>query len=116
MSGLDTILNGVYGVSYPIKCVMYCTIPWHEPSLESYYASLFEQLGRPPPENHERVVLQDVLGDHYEFVQGGDEFVGKFRAPRGTQPEDFVNNYFKGGVKGVDMDPGPGPTEVWKTI
>jgi hypothetical protein len=82
---------------------MYCRIPWHEPAIESYYASL----PGPRPENHERFVLQDALGDyyyHYEFVQGGDEFVAKFRAPRGTEPEDFVKNYFEGGVKGVDMD------------
>lgn len=33
--------------------------------------------------------------------------MAKFRAPRGTHPEDFVTNYFKGGVKGVDMDEVP---------
>jgi hypothetical protein len=98
MSMLDIVLNTVYGVSYPIKGIMYCRIAWLKPGTESDY---------PPPENHERVVLQDALGDyyyHYEFSQGGDEFVGKFRAPRGTAVENFVKNYFKGGVKGVDMD------------
>jgi hypothetical protein len=103
MSLLDIALSAAYGVSYPIKGVMFCRLPWHEPGSTLHNLPLRD----PPAENHERVVLLDALGDyyyHYEYVSGGDEFVGKFRAPRGTEAEDFVKNYFKGGVKGVDMD------------
>jgi hypothetical protein len=98
MSPLDIVLNTAYGVSYPIKGVMYCLIAWRDPTLS--YKTRRSQ-------NHECIVLQDALGDyyyHYEFCQGGDEFVGKFRAPRGTDAEDFVKNHFRGAIKGVDMD------------
>lgn len=98
MSPLDIVLNTVYRVSYPIKGVMYCLVAWRDPNLS--YKTRRSQ-------NHECIVLQDALGDyyyHYEFSQGGDEFVGKFWVPPGTDAEDFVKNYFRGAIKGVDMD------------
>ena len=65
------------------------------------------RLNKKPAPLHDCLVLQDSLGDYYyyyEFSQGGCEFIAKFRAPRGTCAGDFVKNYFKGAVKGVDMD------------
>jgi hypothetical protein len=100
MGKLDIVLQGFYGVSPPIKGVMYCLVERCGPS--GYYSH-----ERPLPQNHECVVVQDALGDyyyHYDFSQGGDEFVAKFRTPRGTTAEDFVKNYFRGAVKDVDMD------------
>jgi hypothetical protein len=98
MGQLDIVLNTVYGVPLPIKGVMYCTVDWLEPGQYHTYRI---------PWNHECIVLQDALGDyyyHYEFSQGRSEFVGKFWAPLGMNGEDFVKNYFRGAVKGVDMD------------
>ena len=65
---------------------------------------LFEQL---PRGNHECFVFQDGLGEYYfyyEFSQGGDEYLAKFRAPPGTTVSDFVKHDFRGGVNGVGMD------------
>jgi hypothetical protein len=100
MSPLEVTLNTIYGVSCPIKGVMYCLEAWRDPTSSLSYK-------RRPDPNHECIVFRDGLGDyyyHYEFSQGGDEFVGKFRVPRGTNAEDFVKNYFRGAIKGVDMD------------
>jgi hypothetical protein len=50
-------------------------------------------------------VLAHVLGiGHRSISQGGDEYLAKFPAPRGTTVNDFLKNHFRGGVKGVDMD------------
>lgn len=78
---------------------MYCTVERDEPG------GLFEQ--QLTPGNVECIVFEDAFGDYffyYEFSQGGDEYVAKFRAPRGTTVSDFVKHHFQGGVKGVDMD------------
>jgi hypothetical protein len=95
----DILLKGVYGIQYPIKGVMYCIVDRVEPG------GLFEKqltFGNP-----ECMVFEDGLGDYffyYEFSQGGDEYLAKFRAPRGTTISDFVKHHFRGAVKGVDMD------------
>jgi len=104
---LDIELSSLWGLSYPIKGVMYNTMQWLDPD-----DPLMDHSSPPRYDHplHERMVIQDALGDyyyHYEFSQGGGEFAAKFRAPRGTHPEDFVKNYFKGGVRGVDMDEVP---------
>jgi hypothetical protein len=78
---------------------MYCTVEWIEPG------GLFEE--KEPPGSTECMVFQDAVGDYYfyyEFSQGGDGYLAKFRAPRGTTVSDFVKDHFRGGVKGVDMD------------
>lgn len=57
-----------------------------------------------PRGNPECIVFQDAIGDYYfyyEFSQGGDEYVCKFRASRGTTVSDFVKDHIRGGV---DMD------------
>ena len=100
MGDLDLTFKGSYGIPYPIKGVMYCTVDREEPG------GLFQQ--QLPPGNHESFVFQDALGEYYfyyDFCHGGlDEYLAKFRAPRGTTVGDFVKNHFRGGVKGVDMD------------
>ena len=99
MGKLDTVLKANYGIQYPIKGVMYCTAEWLEPG------GLFEQ--QLPPGNSECFVFQDALGEYYfyyEFSQGGDEYLAKFRAPRGTTISDFLKHHFRGAVKGTDMD------------
>jgi len=99
MGKLDTVLKANYGIQYPIKGVMYCTAEWLEPG------GLFEQ--QLPPGNSECFVFQDALGKYYfyyEFSQGGDEYLAKFRAPRGTTISDFLKHHFQGAVKGTDMD------------
>ena len=94
------MLHAIYGVSLPIRGVMYCAVEWSNPDYKAERMRLNIQPGR----LHERirVVLQDSFGDcyyHYEFSQDGNRFIGKFRAPRGTCAEDFVKKYFKGAVK-----------------
>jgi hypothetical protein len=97
MGDLDIVPKGNYGIPYPIKGVMYCTVERNEPG------GLFEQ--QLPPGNHECIVFQDALGEYYfyyDFSQGGDEYLAKkFRAPRGTTVSNFVKHHFRGGVKGV---------------
>jgi len=59
-------------------------------------------------DHHQSIVVQDARGDYYYYGEemcAGDHVVGRFRSPRGTMPEDFVKNYFRGAVLGVDMDP-----------
>jgi hypothetical protein len=61
----------------------------------------------PITNDQECIVFQDAVGDyHYywEFSQGSLFAFAKFRAPRGTSPEDFVKNYFKGTLVGKDLD------------
>jgi hypothetical protein len=81
----------LYGVSLRIRGVMY---------------RLREAGGLPGL--HESIILQDGLGDYYfrykDGYSGFHEFVAKFRAPCGTTPDEFVEKYFKGAIKGVDMD------------
>lgn len=99
MGRVDILLKADYGIPYPIKGVIYCTVDRIEPG------GLFEE--QLPPGNPECIVFQDAIGDYYfyyEFSQGGDEYLAKFRAPRGTTVSDFVKDHFRGGVKGVDMD------------
>ena len=99
MGRVDIVLKTDYGIPYPIKGVMYCTVDWVEPG------GLFEE--QLPPGNSECIVFQDALGDYYfyyEFSQGGSEYLAKFRAPRGTTVSDFVKDHFRGAMKGVDMD------------
>jgi len=99
MGVLDIALRRNYGISYPIKGVLYCTAERTQPG------GLFQQ--QLPRGNHECIVFQDALGKYYlyyDFSQGGGGCLAKFRAPRGTMVSDFVKNYFRGGVKGVDMD------------
>jgi hypothetical protein len=79
---------------------MYCTVDRVEPG------GLFDQK-LTYDRNPEGFVFQDAIGDYYffyEFSQGGDEYLAKFRAPRGTTVSDFVKHHFRGAVKGVDMD------------
>ena len=86
---------------------MYYTMSWRDPDDPRAH---HDEPRCYNPNLHECMVIQDSLGDyyfHYEFCQGGGEFMAKFRAPRGTHPEDFVKNYFKGGVRGLDMDEVP---------
>jgi hypothetical protein len=92
MGNADFALMVDYGVTLRVRGVMYCI---KEPGSEE--------------ELHNMIVLQDALGDYYMSYQGGchaDDisFVGKFRAPGGTTPEEFVKHHFKGAVEGVDMD------------
>jgi hypothetical protein len=99
MGRVDIVLKTDYGIPYPIKGVMYCTVDRVEPG------GLFEE--QLPPGNTECIVFQSAVGDYYfyyEFSQGGDEYVAKFRAPRGTSVNDFVKDHFRGGVNDVDMD------------
>jgi hypothetical protein len=82
------------------------TIRRTESSLESPFESPFESSSI-IFDRHYCLVLQDSFGDYYyyyEFSQGGDRFIAKFWAPRGTCAEDFVKNYFKGAMKDVDMN------------
>jgi len=68
MGELDIVLKANYGIPYPIKGVMYCTVEWVEPD------GLFEQ--QLPPGNNKGIVFQDALGEYYfyyDFLQGGDE-------------------------------------------
>jgi hypothetical protein len=81
---------------------MYRDVQWLDP--DKYR---LRDRKKPLSQIHECTVLQDALRDyyyHYEHLTGGDEFVAKFRVPHGTNAEEFVKNYFKGAVKGVDMD------------
>jgi hypothetical protein len=97
------MLHATYGVSLPIRGVMYCTLEWSDSDYKAERMRLNIQPGR----LHECLVLQDSFGDYYyyyEFSQGGDRFIAKFWAPRGICAGDFVKNYFKGAVKDVDMD------------
>jgi hypothetical protein len=99
MGQLDPVLKANYGIPYPIKGVMYCTIEREEPG------GLFDQ--QLSPGNHECIVFQSALGEYYfyyDFSQGGDEYLAKFRAARGTTVSEFLKHHFRGGVKGVDMD------------
>ena len=99
MGQLDMVFKANYGIPYPIKGVMYCTVDWEEPG------GLFKQ--QLPPGNDECIVFQDAVGEYYfyyEFSQGGYEYLAKFRAPRGTTVSEFLRHHFQGGVKGVDMD------------
>ena len=98
MGDVDILLKVNYRIPYPIKGVMFSTVDRIEPE------GLFEENS---PGNPECIVFQDAVGDYYfyyEFSQGGDEYVAKFRAPRGTTVSDFLKDHFRGGVKGVDMD------------
>ena len=61
MGELDIALKVIYGIPYPIKGVMYCTVDRIEPG------GLFEQ--ELPCGNTECIVSQDALGDYYEFSQ-----------------------------------------------
>jgi len=100
MGELDMVLKGNYGIPYPIKGVMYCTVERKEPG------GLFEQQ-QLSPGNHECIVFHDALGEYYfyyDFSQGGDEYLAKFRAPRATTASEFLKHHFQGAVKGVDMD------------
>jgi hypothetical protein len=104
---LDIQLSGIWGLSYPIKGVMFYTLQWRDPDDPLVNGP---QCPTERSRNHECIVIRDALGDyyyHYEFSQGGGEFVAKFRAPRGVGVEHFGKNYFKGGVRGVDMDEVP---------
>jgi hypothetical protein len=99
MGTLDIVLKAHYRIPYPIKGIMYSTVDREEPG------GLFEQ--QLCPGNHECIVFQDALGEYYfyyDFSQGGDEYLAKFRAPRGTTVSEFLRDHFRGGVKGVDMD------------
>jgi hypothetical protein len=91
MGRLELKLMTLYGVSLRIRGVMY---------------RLREAGGLPGL--HESIIFQDGLGDYYFRYQDGYsgflQFVAKFRAPCGTAPEEFVEKYFKGAIKGVDMD------------
>ena len=81
MGKLDIVFKGMYNIPYPIKGVMYCMIDRQEPG------GLFQQQLPPHTGNHECIVFQDAIGEyyfHYDFSQGGDEYVAKFRAPCGT--------------------------------
>ena len=94
----DAVFKANYRIPYPIKGVMYCTVDWPEDG------GFFEQQ---KCGNHECIVFQDALGDYYfyyEFSQGGDEYLARFRAPRATTVTDFMKHHFRGAVKGVDMD------------
>jgi hypothetical protein len=103
MGALDIMLKAYHRIPYPIKGVMYCTVNWPESS------GLFEE--ELESGNHECIVFQDALGDYYfyyRFSQGGlglegDDYLSKFRTPRGTSVNDFVKQ-FRGAVNGVDMD------------
>ena len=56
---------------------------------------------------HQSIVVQDARGDYYYYgldPWAGADVVAKFRSTRGTMPEDFVRNHFKGAIMGVDMD------------
>jgi hypothetical protein len=92
MGDHDHALMTCYGVSLRVRGVMYRV---REPGDKN--------------ELHMAIVLQDALGDYYFSYEngyhGGDFLVAKFRhVPRGTAPQEFVKHYFKGAVKGVDMD------------
>jgi hypothetical protein len=74
MGPLDIAFKALIGIPYPIKGVMYCTVDRVEPG------GLYDQklIGNP-----EGFVFQDAIGDYYyfyEFSQGGDEYLAKFRA------------------------------------
>jgi hypothetical protein len=80
MGILDIVLKANYSIQYPIKGVMFCTMEWPESG------GLFEQ--QLPPGNCECFVFQDAPGYYYfyyQFSQGGDEYLAKFRAPRNDQ-------------------------------
>ena len=90
MGNLDIDLKANYGIPYPIKGVMYCTVERIEPG------GLFEQ--QLPPHNHECIVFQDALGDYYfyyDFSQGADEYLAKFRALHGMLVSDFLKYHFR---------------------
>ena len=110
MGPLDIGFNAGIGIPYPIKGVMYCTVERVEPG------GLYDQK---PLGNPEGFVFRDAIGDYYyfyEFSQGGDQFLAKFRAPRGTTVIDFVKHQFRGAVKDVDMDLVlPRPEAHWST-
>ena len=75
MGLMDISLNAGYGIPYPIKGVMYCTVDRVEPG------GLFDQ--QLPPGNPECLVFQDAIGDYYffyEFSQGGDEYLVEQRS------------------------------------
>ena len=94
---VDTVFKANYRIPYPIKGVMYCTVDWLEDG------GLFEQQ---QCGNHKCIVFQDALGDYYfyyEFSQGGDEYLARFRALRGTTVTDFVKHHFRGAVKGAEL-------------
>ena len=110
MGEVDIVLKARYRIPYPIKGVMFCTVDWIEPG------GLFEE--KLPRGNPECIVFQDAVGDYYFYYecQGGEEYVAKFRAPRGTTVSDFLKDHFRGGVKGVDMDlvsPGDRSLDNW---
>jgi hypothetical protein len=89
MGEVDFTLMANYGVALRVRGVMYC-IKKQDTEDEVHM-----------------IILQDALGDYYlysEDVHLGTFFVAKFRVPRGTAPEIFAKDYFKGAVKGVDMD------------
>lgn len=99
MGELDIVLKTIYGIPYPIKGVIYCTVEWVEPG------GLFNQ--QLPSGNNKCIVFQDALGEYYfyyDFLQGGGEYLAKFRAPCGMLVSDFLKHHFQGAVKGVDMD------------
>ena len=61
----------------------------------------------PGEDLHQSIVVQDARGDYYYYYEdavAGDINVARFRSTRGTMPEDFVKNHFRGAVMGVDMD------------
>jgi hypothetical protein len=103
ISHTESMLHAIYGVSLPIRGVIYCTVEWIHP----YHRAKIMRLNKKPGPLHDCLMLQDSLGDYYyyyELLQGGCRFIAKFQAPCGTCVEDFVKNYFNGAVKGVDMD------------
>jgi hypothetical protein len=59
MGELDIVLNGAYGISYPIKGVMYRDVQWLDP--DKYR---LRDRKKPLPRIHECTVLQDALGDY----------------------------------------------------
>ena len=92
---IDFHLMANYGIMPHVKGVMYRP---REPKKSGYYCEA---------PLHQSIVVEDVCGDYYDYHQdpwAGDVFVARFRSPRGTMPEDFVKNHFRGAVMGVDMD------------
>ena len=102
ISHTEGMLHAIYGVSLPIRGVMYCIVAWIHP----YHRAKMTRLNKKPAPLHNCLVLQDSLGDYYyyyEFSQGGWEFIAKFWAPHGTCAEDFVKTYFKGVLRSVPI-------------
>ena len=101
MGEYDLYLMLCFGVVHRVKGVMYRP---QEPDASGSYSY---EVGH---QYDGSIVLQDALGDYYFFHQdhvGTNDFVGRFRTPRGTSAEEFVQKYFRGACVGVDMDEVP---------